>query len=100
MAFPLIGRMSQMAKFDRGLLQRRLDHPLRVGDDYFNLREILCGIDSITCGLEDGVVFLFEDDGRPNPDFFRWVSGMGGHGKRSLEAVAATPTTWPAGSTS
>jgi len=31
-------------------------------------------------------VFLFEDDGRPNPDFFRWVSGMAGRGKRSLES--------------
>jgi integrase len=31
-------------------------------------------------------VFLFDDDGRPNPDFFRWVSGMAGRGKRSLES--------------
>jgi len=78
--------MSQMAKFDRRLLQRRLDQPPRVGDDYLNLREILGGFDPTTSGLEDGLVFLFNDGGRPNPDLFRWVSGMAGRGKRSLES--------------
>jgi site-specific recombinase XerD len=82
----LIGRMTRIAKFDRGLLQRRLDHPLRVGDEYFNLRELLGGFDPTTSGLEDGLVFLFNDDGRPNPDLFRWVSSMAGRGKRSLES--------------
>jgi hypothetical protein len=36
----LADRMSQMAKFDRGLLQRRLDKPVRVADEYVDLREI------------------------------------------------------------
>jgi len=63
--------MSQMAKFDRALLQRRLGQPVRVADDYLDLPDILRGFDPTACGLEDGLVFLFEDDGRPNPDFFR-----------------------------
>jgi len=78
--------MSQLAKFDRGLLQRRLGRPVRVADDYVDLPNILHGFDPTACGLEDRLVFLLEDNGRPNPDFFRWVSGMGGHGKRSLES--------------
>src|SRR5437879_1085832 len=78
--------MSKMAKFDRGLLLRHLDPPLLVGDDYLHLRGIIGGFDPTTCGLEDGLVFLFNNDGRPNPDFFRWVSGMAGRGKRSLES--------------
>jgi site-specific recombinase XerD len=78
--------MSQMAKFDCGLLQRRLGQPVRVADDYVDLPDILRSFDPTACGLEDGLVFLFEDDGRPNPDFFRWVSGMAGRGKRSLES--------------
>jgi len=78
--------MSHMAKFDSTLLRRRLDQPVRVADEYLDLRDILCGFDPTGCGLEDGLVFLFEDDGRPNPEFFRWVSGMAGRGKRSLES--------------
>jgi integrase len=78
--------MSQMAKFDRGLLQRRLGQPVRVADDYVDLLDILRGFDPTASGLGPGLVFLFEADGRPNPDFFRWVSGMGGRGKRSLES--------------
>jgi len=72
--------MSHMAKFDSTLLRRRLDQPVRVADEYLDLRDILCGFDPTGCGLEDGLVFLFEDDGRPNPEFFRWVSGMAGRG--------------------
>ena len=79
--------MSQMAKFDRGLLQRRLEHPLRVGDDYFNLREILGGFDPTTSGLEDGLVFLFNDDGQPNPDLFRWASGMAGRDMPHIRSI-------------
>ncbi len=56
--------MSQMAKFDRGLLQRRLGQPVRVADDYVDLPDILRGFDPTTCGPEDGLVFLFDDDGR------------------------------------
>jgi site-specific recombinase XerD len=77
--------MSQMAKFDRGLLERRLGQPVRVGDDYVNIPNILRGFDPTACRLEDGLVFLFEDHGRPNPDLFQWVSRMAGRGKRSLE---------------
>ena len=78
--------MSRMAKFDRGLLQRGLGQPVRVADDYVNLPDILRGFDPTACRLEDGLVFLFEDDGRPNRAFFRWVSGMAGRGKSSLES--------------
>jgi putative transposase len=80
--------MSQMVKFDRGLLQRRLGQPVRVADDYVDLPDILHGFDPTTSGLEDGLVFLFEDDGRPNPDFFRWVSGMAGAVPRPTAATS------------
>jgi integrase len=75
--------MSQMAKFDVGLLRGALG--VRVGDDCVDLGEILGGFDPAGCGLDDGLVFLFDDDGRPNADFFRWVSGMAARGVRSLE---------------
>jgi integrase len=75
--------MSQMAKFDVGLLRGALG--VRVGDDCVDLGEILGGFDPAACVLDDGLVFLFDDDGRPNADFFRWVSGMAARGKRSLE---------------
>lgn len=77
--------MTQMVRFDRGLLQRGLGQPVRVGDGYVDLPDILGGFDPTTCGLDDGLVFLFEDDGRPNLDFFRWVSAMASRGKHSLE---------------
>jgi integrase len=77
--------MSQMAKFDQAVLHRGLSKPVRVGDDYVDLAGILGGFDPAACGLDDGLVFLFEDDGRPNLDFFRWVSGMSARGKRSVE---------------
>ena len=77
--------MSQMVRFDRAVLQRGLTKPVRVGDGYVDLPDILSGFDPTTCGLDDGLVFLFEDDGRPNLDFFRWVSTMAGTGKHSLE---------------
>lgn len=76
--------MSQMAKFDRALLHRGLGQLVRVGDDYVNLPDILGGFDPTACGLDDGLVFLFEDDGRPNLDFFGWVSGMASRGKHSV----------------
>src|SRR5271167_5137329 len=75
--------MSLMAKFDVGLLRGALG--VWVGDDYVDLGEIVGGFDSAGCGLDDGLVFLFGDDGRPNADFFRWVSGMAARGIRSLE---------------
>lgn len=77
--------MSQMARFDRGLLQTGLGRPVRVGDNYIDLPSILAGFDPTGSGLDDGLVFLFEDDGRPNLDFFRWVSAMASRGKHSLE---------------
>src|ERR1035438_1173455 len=76
--------MSQMAKFDVGLLRRAVG-AVAVGDDCVDLGEILGGFDPAGCGLDDGLVFLFDDDGRPNADFFGWVSGMAARGKRSLE---------------
>ncbi len=76
--------MGQMAKFDVGLLRRAVG-AVAVGDDCVDLGEILGGFDPAGCGLDDGLVFLFDDDGRPNADFFRWVSGMAARGKRSLE---------------
>lgn len=77
--------MSVMAKFDRGVLAKGLAGPVRVGDGQVDLAGVLGGFDPGACGLEDGLVFLFDDDGRPNADFFRWVSGMGVRGKRSVE---------------
>ena len=41
---PAADRMSQMAKFDRGLVQRRLGQPVRVADDYVDLPSILRGL--------------------------------------------------------
>lgn len=73
-----------MVRFDRAMLQRGLATPVRVGDEYVALPEILGGFDPLGSRLDDGLVFLVEDDGRPNPDFFRWVSGMAAQGKHSL----------------
>jgi len=75
--------MSEMAKFDVGLLRGALG--VRVGEDCVDVGEIVGGFDLAGCGLDDGLVFLFDDDGRPNADFFRWVSGMAACGIRSLE---------------
>ena len=75
------------------LLERGGGIVFSTGDshDCVDLPDILRGFDPTACGLEDGLVFLFEDDRRPNPDFLRWVSGMAGRGKRSLESRRGYP---------
>lgn len=76
--------MQRLARLDVGHLGRRLDHPLRVGDGRVVLREALGDVDLLAVrGLDDGLVFLLDGDGRPNPDFYRWVSTMHHRGKLS-----------------